>query len=262
MSEKALEILTRLGITADLSAEDVDIDAIVNETRTKIADLVKSDGDFLEPIKAQVKSETSIVAAKKAKKALNEKWGLGMSNKELDETDYDALLDMTYEKSKQSTTAEVNTLQEQIIALTNKAKEIEDAAESKVKEVEKQWAEKYLGGRRSEIAAKAIGELELIISKDKAARFAELDLKDKGYHIDFDADGNAVVMQGEYAALKPDKTGKLSVNEAYALVLDEFVKKSNGAPQAQPNSRLTSLPENLHPAMAQRLKEMEAKFQA
>lgn len=262
MSEKALEILAKLGITADLSADDVDTDAIVAETRTKIADLVKSDGEFLEPIKAQVKSETSIVAAKKAKKALNEKWGLGMSNKELDETDYDALLDMTYEKSKQSTTAEVNTLQEQIIALTNKAKEIEDAAESKVKEVEKQWAEKYLGGRRSEVAAKEVGELELIISNDTAMRYAGLGMRDKGWHIDFNDDGTPKVMQGEYEALKPDKTGKLTVKEAYAILLDEFVKKSNGAPQVQPNSRLTSLPDNLSPAMAQRLKEMEAKFQA
>jgi len=258
MSEKALELLTKLGITADLSAEEVDIDAIAAEFNSSKLELLKHDGAFLDPIKDEVSKASSIVATKKAKKALNEKWGLGLSNKDLDETDYAALLDLTYDKSKQSATAEVTTLQEQIIALTNRAKEIEEAAEQRVQTVESTWANKYLAGRRNEIAAKEIGDMTLIIGTDTAVRFAELGLKDKGWVIDFNEDGTPKVMQGEYEALKPDKTGKLTVKDAYAIVLDEFIKKSNGAPTGEPVKRIPQPNEN--PVMAARLAEMQAKF--
>lgn len=261
MSEKALEVLTKLGITADFTADDIDTDAVVTDFRTKQIELLKHDPDLLDPIKEEVKRETNIVATKKAKKALNEKWGLGLSNKELDETEYTSLLDLTYEKSKTAATAEVTTLQEQIIALTNKAKEIEESAETRVKDVERTWAEKYLSGRRNEITAKVIGEMDLIIGKDKAAKFLELEMKDKGYSIDFNEDGTAVVKKGEYEALKADKTGKLSIAELADEILVDFVKKSNGAPTNGAKT-IQTIPENINPAMAQRLREMAEKFGA
>lgn len=262
MSEKALEVLTKLGITADFTAEDIDTDAVVTEFRTKQVELLKHDSEFITPIKDEVKKGAFAEAERKAKKVLNAKYGLGLSNKEIDETAYDDIVEKAYATTKDQATAEVTTLQEQIIALTNKAKEIEEAADLKVKTVEQEWASKYMEGRRSEIAAKEIGQLDLIIAKDKADKVAKVEFKENGWEIRFNEAGEPEMWKGDSRLLKADKTGFMSVTEAYASVLDDFVKKSNGAPGANGQPQKVTIPDNLHPAMAKRLQEMAEKFGA
>jgi hypothetical protein len=63
------ELLEKLGVIVD---EDADLDTTATAIRTKIAEVLKHDPDFIEPIKTEATkkaTEQAIVAEKKAKKA-------------------------------------------------------------------------------------------------------------------------------------------------------------------------------------------------
>lgn len=262
MSEKYIELLTKVGFEAEKLAnpEELNADELLNEYKSKQRDLLKNDPDFMNPLKEEIKTGYEIVATKKSKKALNEKFGLGLSTKELDETDYPALLDLASEKTKTGATAEVNTLQEQLMGLTNKLKETEEAAENKVKEIEKNWQEKFESGAREKLLLTEIAEIEqekgITISPEMALKVVRLGMQDAKYSIKFEGDSHDVY-EGEYKALTSDRTNKLTVKGMVRTLLNDFIKKSNGAPQG--DQRRSTEPEKITP-MSTRAQEMREKF--
>ncbi len=113
--EKAEELLKALGI--ELPAEDADVTVIAKEYLYKKLEDAKSTIDTTE-IVAKAKEEGGIIAEKRMKRSLNTRFGLGMTNTQIDSTDFDKIGEAVAEKVKGSASEDVDKLNEKIITLT------------------------------------------------------------------------------------------------------------------------------------------------
>ena len=79
-------------------------------------ELTLQDKDVIEPLKQQAKKEGEIIATKRAFKAIKSKFGIDLSNADLESKSLDEIVAIAAEASTAKTTADVKELQDKLIA--------------------------------------------------------------------------------------------------------------------------------------------------
>ena len=230
--DKYIQLLKKLGFTQDqidaAVKDDSDIAAIAKEYQDKQFELFKADPDHNNGLKDDAKKKGLAEAYTKAKKQLNVKFALGLQNKELDELDYDAVIEKAEEKVKKSGTEEVNTLNQTIFDLNKKLQEKEDVLVNKEKTLTENHA-KELTAVHTDIAfRKQIASKKRIIPEDDALVYFNSRLEKEGITTKKDDKGNITFWKGDYQLKKEDNTGFETIESLDERFLGSFIEKSNG----------------------------------
>lgn len=254
---KAEELLKALGL--EVPAEDADIKVIVSEYTAKQIEDIKATIDNSEVI-AKAKEEGGIVAEKRIKRSLNSKFGLGLTNSNIDSTDIDKFGDALAEKVKGSASEDVDKLNERIIELTNEVNKKDEEWEGKLNQSVTEWKSKWKAEKVNQALTQTLSPIELTIDPQRALKQLRFEAAEAGLQFDVDESGAVVIKNGETKAMKPDNTGHETLESFADRSLDHFKKKSNGAggEQHQQAAGTTEieLPEDVR-AQMQKMREQQ-----
>lgn len=230
--DKYIQLLKKLGFTQDqidaAVKDDSDIAAIAKEYQDKQFELFKADPEHNNGLKDDAKKKGLAEAYTKAKKLLNVKFALGLQNKDLDELDYDAVIEKAEEKAKKSGTEEVTTLNQTIFDLNKKLQDKEDELVTKEKTLNEKHS-KELNSVHTGIAfRKQIGTKKRIIPEEDALVYFNTRLEGEGITTKIDDKGNITFWKGDYQLKKEDNTGFETIESLDERFLGSFIEKSNG----------------------------------
>ncbi len=205
---------------------------VIAAARKQARELAIQDKDLIEPIRETARKEASAIERKRALKSMRDKFGLELTNTQIDEMQVSDALDLIYTATTAKSTGDIAELQAQIIAANKKAAEAEEALHTGTAKIEKQWAQKYAGKElEKQVMAVAAAE-KLIIPADKALQIFHLELQNNGYHTILQTDGTLGIFKdeaGTYPVLRTDGTGRASVADLFNQYLDPFKQKNNGS---------------------------------
>lgn len=224
------DYLEKYGITPPEGKDEVDVDTFCQLYKAKVQELTLQDKDVIEPLKQQAKKEGEIIATKRAFKAIKSKFGIDLSNADLESKSLDEIVAIAAEASTAKTTADVKELQDKLIAAANKAHEWEETFNSKVSEIEKSYSQKYAAKEfEKQILAIAATE-KLIIPTEKALKLLTTEIKDNGYFIQMGTEGITITKDeaGQYPVLQDDGMGRASIKYLFDKFLSDFKVKNNG----------------------------------
>jgi len=230
--EKYIQLLKKLGFTQDqidaAIKDDSNIDEIAKAHNEKQFELFKADPEHHNSLKDDAKKKGLAEAFTKVKKALNVKFSLGLQNKDLDELDYDALLEKAQEKTKTAGTEEVTTLNQTIFDLNKKYQELEDKSNADKKALEEK-SESEKNAIYTDIDFnKQISSKKRIIPVEDAVVYFKTRLEKEGITTKRDATGKMTFWKGEYQLKKEDNTGFETIESLDERFLGSFIEKSNG----------------------------------
>jgi len=228
MSNQTL-LLQKLGFNTDeIEKEGFDIEKAVSEFNDKQLDVFKNRADILQPLKDQVKTEASIIATKKAKKAIVKVFGLGFSDSELSEIDVETLLDKAIEGTKN--TGEVAELQTKIINLTNEYNAKVEAKELELKEKETNLLADLKSEKVNSILNTTLfNETEYLIDKNLVTNIFLTGIKADGLDIDPTKEGVLIKNKDGFEVLTEDNKSKVDLDYLKNKYLSGIIKKSNGS---------------------------------
>ena len=230
------ELLEKLGIEykEDLTVEDA-VSQIVESQRNLIA----NDASFIEPIKQKVVSEAQIVATKKAKKEYANAFELGLTNKELDEIDYNDLIKIGKDKVSKggvNVDEQIKKLQADLIKVAREKEEIENTYKKKLEDTVKSYSKKENEKVFESELYKFASKKDFIIDKDDVVKVVKMLIVGEGVEPVFSESG-LVFQKDGYEALKDDKTGKATLQYYFEKYASKFEKKSNGVSGAGQHSK-------------------------
>jgi hypothetical protein len=230
------ELLEKLGVTVE---DDADLETTATAIRTKIAEVLKHDPDFIEPIKVEATkkaTEQAIVAEKKAKKAFKAIAGVDLTNSEIDSLSIEELFKTGVDKLKSATGSDAAKLQDEIIALGNALAQEKESKQTEIERILGEYKQKEVSQFANTELLRKIAGIELVVDTDTAIDFLTAKLAKDGIRFSIE-DGRLTILKGDYAMLKADKTGKADIEYLVATYLNPFIKKSNGSGQANGQQR-------------------------
>ena len=244
--EKFIELCKGIGIPADVIADlqkedsKTDVSEVVEKFKKTQVDLLKADKKFVDELTNNAKKETKIVAEKTFKRSLNKKFGLGLSNSELDEISVDDLNEKADQKLKEGRDADRETLDKEIIDLNNKIKQLnEDHEKALTTERNRLFAKED----RQFIMSTGLAKVEdpefiklVNIKPGKALKYAltmaqaeqNLDLVVKYKDDDRKEATEIVPMRDGHPVKNADGTGFLTFDDVLLGNLSDFKERSNG----------------------------------
>lgn len=228
------EDLAKYNFTDLTPSEDgtIALDAVIEAARKQTRELALQDKDFIEPIKEAAKKEASAIERKRAIKAMRTKFGLDITNSQIDEMDVDAVIDIVHTAATAKTSTDIKELQDKIIEANKKAQAAEEALSTKAAELQRQFATKLANKElEKQVLAVAAGD-KLIIPASEALQLFKLKLKDSGYFIGLSEAGELQITKdeaGTYPVLRTDGTGRATVQDLYDQYLDALKQKNNGS---------------------------------
>jgi hypothetical protein len=220
---------------ADLTpSEDgtIALDAVIEAARKQTRELALQDKDFIDPIKVASKMEGSAIERKRALKSMRAKFGLELTNTQMDEMDIDAVLDLIHSSSTAKTSTDIKELQDKIIEANKKAQAAEEALSTKAAEIEKQFAKKIAAKEVDKQVLRKRENEKMMISAERTLSMFQLELKENGYHAHLTDDNKVKYTTdeaGQYAVLRKDGTGLADTDYLFDLFFDEFKHKNNGS---------------------------------
>jgi hypothetical protein len=231
--EKYIQLLKKLGFTQEqidaANKEDSNIDEIAKAHNDKQFELFKAEPEHHNSLKDEAKKKGLAEAFTKVKKALNVKFSLGLQNKDLEELDYDTVLEKAQEKSNNAGTEEVTALNQTIFDLNKKYQDLEDKYST-----EKKALEDRLESEKNAIYTdidfnKQIASKKRIIPEEDAVVYFKTRLEKEGITTKRDDKGNLTFWKGEYQLKNKDNTGFETIESLDERFLGSFVEKSNGS---------------------------------
>jgi hypothetical protein len=242
------ELLEQFGITeAELAeiqeGETIDYAKAAALVRSKVADILKHDPDFIEPIKTEaVKkvNEQVIVAEKKAKKAFKAIAGIDLSNSEIEAMTLEDLYKTGIEKLKSATGSDAAKLQEEIIALGQALAAEKESKQAEIDRILNEYKTKEVNALANTAILAAFSNVELIIPADEALDILKAKLAKDGITFDRDDNGNIYPKKADLPLLKADKSGKADIKYLIEHYMTNLIKKSNGSGGANGTQRRAS----------------------
>ena len=206
-------------------------DKAVEAIRLHQAEILKQDPTFIDPIKKSISdklSEEKIVAIKQLKKSFKTLAGIDVTNDQLNEMSAEDLFKLGF--SNKVDNAEVAKLQNDIIELAKAKQAIEESTESKINEVVNRYESQFQTEKIENELLKAMGSTEFIVENETAKILLKSKLANDGITMLYDKEKKQLVFkQGEYEALKADRTGKADIKYYVETYLSDVTKKSNGS---------------------------------
>ena len=237
--DKYINFLTKLGFTKsqieDIEKDETDIDSILKDFNSNKFELFKADADYNNSLKSESKKQGLAEAYTKAKKTLNNKFALALTNKELDEIDYDIVLERAQEKLKGAGNEEVSTLNNTIFDLNTKLQNKEAEIETERLKIKNEFDNKLNNIQADSIFRKQVFSKKRIIPEDEAITYLKTRLSIDGISTKVDDKGNISFLKDGYPLKKNDNIGFETLESIDEKYLGSFVEKSNGSgtPQTQ-----------------------------
>lgn len=227
------ELFEQFGITeAEATEVAEDYAKAASLIRAKVADILKHDPDFIEPIKQDATkkvAEQVIVAEKKAKKAFKAITGIDLSNSEIEAMSLDDLYKTGIEKLKSATGSDAAKLQDEIIALGQALQAEKESKQSEIDRILNEYKSKEVAAVANTAILSAFSGVELIIPADEALDILKAKLAKDGISFDKDEHGNVYPKKSDLPLLKADKSGKADIKYLIDYYMTNLIKKSNGS---------------------------------
>lgn len=238
------ELFEQFGITEDEAAEVAeDFGKAASLIRSKVADILKHDPDFIEPIKQDATKkvgEQVIVAEKKAKKAFKAIAGIDLTNSEIDAMPLEDLYKIGIEKLKSATGSDAAKLQDEIIQLGQALAAEKESKQSEIDRILNEYKSKEVAAVANSAILSAFSTVELIIPADEALDILKAKLAKDGISFDKDEQGRLYPKKLDLPLLKADKSGKADIKYLIEHYMTNLIKKSNGSGTSQGSQRKTA----------------------
>lgn len=235
------ELFEQFGITEDEAAEVAeDYGKAASLIRSKVADILKHDPDFIEPIKQDATkkvAEQVIVAEKKAKKAFKAIAGIDLTNSEIDAMPLEDLYKTGIEKLKSATGSDAAKLQDEIIALGQALQAEKESKQSEIDRILNEYKSKEVAAVANTAILSAFSSVELIVPADEALDILKAKLAKDGISFDKDEQGRVYPKKADLPLLKADKSGKADIKYLIDHYMTNLIKKSNGSGAGQVGQR-------------------------
>ena len=231
---KQEQILKKLGFNLEeIEKDEFDVENSISEYQTKQQELFLQRGDILEPIKEQAKKEANIIATKKIKKAINNKLGLGLSEKDLAEKEIDEMIDEGTESLKNNNSKDITELQQKLIETTNKVSELEQLKETEIATIKSDYETKFKKEKILKIInEKIINDTEFIAPTEKVIKAFFASIESENITIDIDDNDNLKFLKkgnnGTYDLLTKDNGAYADLDYLKNEHIGFFIKQSNG----------------------------------
>lgn len=237
MSNQTL-LLEKLGFSIEeIEKEGFDVEAAVSDFSKKQEDLFKNRSDILQPIKDNATKEASIIATKKAKKAIVKAFGLSITDSELQEVETDALLTKAIENIRTGTGAEVTELQNKIIALTADYTSKVEAKEQELKDKEIELLNDLKREKVNAFLNKSLYDKEYLVDNELVHNIFMTGIIADKFKLEPTENGVIVKKEDGLEALKPDNSAKIDIDYLKEKYLSKLIVKSNGSGQQQQQNR-------------------------
>lgn len=267
--EKSKDLLKKFGFNADkIEDENFDIEKAFADFQKKQEDLFLQRQDLLEPILTEKIKTANIISAKKTKKAINEFFGLGKTEKELNDIEIQDLLDAGKTGLNLEVSKDVKEHQAKIVELQNQIAQIQEAKAKELEDVINEYSKKEKQAKISNIInSELTKDVDFLIGKDKVVKLFESSAKDAGFEFDIDDENNFIIKKGNYRAMTSDNTKFADLSNLRETLIGDLIKKSNGGGGQPPHNGggadpKTIYPENLPKHMRERLEAMNQKASA
>ena len=267
--EKSKELLKKFGFIAEkVEDENFDIEKAFADFQKKQEDLFLQRQDLLEPILTEKVKTANIISAKKTKKAINEFFGLGKTEKELNDIEIQDLLDAGKTGLNLEVSKDVKEHQAKIVELQNQIAQIQEAKAKELEDVKNEYSKKEKQAKISNIInSELTKDVDFLIGKDKVVKLFESSAKDAGFEFDIDDENNFIIKKGNYRAMTSDNTKFADLSNLRETLIGDLIKKSNGGGGQPPHNgagadHKTIYPENLPKHMRERLEAMNQKASA
>jgi len=267
--EKSKELLKKFGFIAEkVEDENFDIEKAFADFQKKQEDLFMQRQDLLEPILTEKVKTANIISAKKTKKAINEFFGLGKTEKELNDIEIQDLLDAGKTGLNLEVSKDVKEYQAKIVELQNQIAQIQEAKAKELEDVKNEYSKKEKQAKISNIInSELTKDVDFLIGKDKVVKLFESSAKDAGFEFDIDDENNFIIKKGNYRAMTSDNTKFADLSNLRETLIGDLIKKSNGGGGQPPHKGggadpKTIYPENLPKHMRERLEAMNQKASA
>lgn len=238
------ELFEQFGITEDEAAEvGEDFGKAASLIRSKVADILKHDPDFIEPIKQDATKkvgEQVIVAEKKAKKAFKAIAGIDLTNSEIDAMPLEDLYKTGIDKLKSATGSDAAKLQDEIIQLGQALAAEKESKQSEIDRILNEYKSKEVAAVANSAILSAFSTVELIIPADEALDILKAKLAKDGISFDKDEQGRLYPKKSDLPLLKADKSGKADLKYLIDHYMTNLIKKSNGSGTSQGSQRKTA----------------------
>lgn len=235
------ELFEQFGITEEEAADVAeDYGKAASLIRSKVADILKHDPDFIEPIKQDATkkvAEQVIVAEKKAKKAFKAIAGIDLTNSEIDAMPLEDLYKTGIEKLKSATGSDAAKLQDEIIALGQALAAEKESKQSEIDRILNEYKSKEVAAVANTAILSAFSAVELIVPADEALDILKAKLAKDGISFDKDEQGRVYPKKADLPLLKADKSGKADIKYLIDHYMTNLIKKSNGSGAGQGNQR-------------------------
>lgn len=205
----------------------------VNEIKLHLKNIFQQDPEFIEPLKTKISeklNEEKIVLQKQIKKSFKTLFGVELTNDELSSIAYEDLFKKGLELKSSASSADVQKLQNELIALGQKNQALESEKEQAVSSAKAEFEKEYQAEKIEKELLKAVQETEFVVSKEIAMDILKVNLEKKGIKMVFDRESKKMKFKvGELDALKDDKSAIADMNYFVSTILSDITKKSNGS---------------------------------
>lgn len=253
--DKQAELLQKLGFDlAEIEKDEFSIEDAISSFNDKQIEILKNRADIFEPVKAEAKKEANIVATKKIKKIINEFFGLGISDKDIQEKDVLELLDSGTSSLKSGSSEEVSKLQEKLIEANNRITRIEEEKNAEIQSKISEYEGKYKNEKIShKIKDLVLNGTEYIAPNEDALDMFFVKSQKEGVVFDIDEKDNVIIKTKDgYNLLTDDQSKKADLEYLKNKYVGGLIKKSNGTQQQQLTQQQQAksiYPDNLPPHM-------------
>ena len=237
MSNQVL-LLQKLGFNIEeIEKEGFDVELVLSDFSKKQEDLYKNRSDILQPMKDKATKEASIIATKKAKKAIVKAFGLSVTDSELQEVETDVLLTKGIENIRTGTSAEVTELQNKIIALTADYTSKVEAKEQELKDKELALLNDIKREKVNAFLNRSLYDKEYLVDNELAHNIFMTGIAADKFNLEPTESGVIVKKEDGLEALKPDNTAKIDIDYLKEKYLGKLIVKSKGSGQQQQQNK-------------------------
>lgn len=218
---------------AKLTAEDeIDVEPFVNGFKSSMQDVFSNDPSFIQPIKDEVRGTELSKIEHKVKKTFS------LSNEEVKDKKFDEIINLAFEKMRNTPSQGAEELQNKLIELTKENKRL---LEEVIPAKENESANAIKQYKKANILRSTLSKRDLIVKPDAILPAVESFLSSKYDYEVLDSGEIEVKTKNGLKPLNQDGTKSLTFDELIDSHLSELqvIKQSNAgaAPaQAKPNA--------------------------
>jgi hypothetical protein len=235
---------------------DSSLDRIVSHAK----DMKSKDPDFIKSIKETAVKESTAITSKKFFKTFRTKFGLEITNSEIDELAPDELAELVHKATSAKSSEDVTKMQQDLIKLANEKENLTATYEDKIKSIQSEYATKEQGRKLNKLIRLQANNKEknpLLVGEDASILIFKQRLQADGLEIRIDESGKATVYKGESPALNDNQTNLATIEYLADKYWADIRQQSNGGGQG---GKIVDKKDSQTIQVSDKFKELENRY--